>query len=178
MLRVLTCITQEHDLRLVVLAGLICLFACYTGFSLIARVRSTAPQHQLYWIAAAAFATGGGVWATHFIAMLAFQPNLPSGYDIDITLFSIAVAVAFSGLGFWIANRGGRRHGLIGGAIAGAGISAMHYTGMAAYEVPGQLAYSGGMVVASLIIGIALGTVALDYGLRHPGLKGRWIAAA
>jgi len=178
MLRVLTCITQEHDLRLVILAGLICLFACYTGFSLIARVRSTVAKHQIYWIAAAAFATGGGVWATHFIAMLAFQPNLPSGYDIDITLFSIAVAVAFSGLGFWIANHGGRRHGLIGGAIAGAGISAMHYTGMAAFEIPGQLTYSTGMVVASLVIGIALGTVALDYGLRHPGVKGRWIAAA
>jgi diguanylate cyclase (GGDEF)-like protein/PAS domain S-box-containing protein len=179
MLRVLTCITQEHDLRLVILAGLICLFACYTGFSLIARVRRTAtPRRQFYWIAAAAFATGSGVWATHFIAMLAFQPNLPVGYEIDATLFSIAVAVGFSGLGFWVADRGSRRAGIIGGAIAGTGISAMHYTGMTAFEVPGRLAYDGGMVLASLVIGIALGAVAIDHGLRHRHLKGRWIAAA
>jgi len=37
MIRVLGCITQQHDLRLVVLAGILCLFACATAMSLLAR---------------------------------------------------------------------------------------------------------------------------------------------
>ena len=41
MLRVLACITDEHDLRLVVVAGLICLFACFTALGMIARARTS-----------------------------------------------------------------------------------------------------------------------------------------
>jgi len=35
MFRVIDCITQDHDLRLVVLAGVLCLFACSTAMSLV-----------------------------------------------------------------------------------------------------------------------------------------------
>lgn len=182
MLRVFTCLTQEHDLRLVVLAGLICLFACYTGFSLIARVPTATRKVGLYWTVAAAFAAGSGVWATHFIAMLAFQPHMPVGYDFDLTVASIVIAAVFAGLGFWIANLGrgepGRRSlRLIGGAVAGLGISAMHYTGMAAFRAPGELSYDGGLVTASLVIGVLLGALAGEIAFSRKDLKARWLAA-
>ena len=34
------------------------------------------------WLAVSAISTGFGIWATHFIAMLAFTPGIPSGYNI------------------------------------------------------------------------------------------------
>jgi len=40
MIRVLGCIFQQHDLRLVVLAALLCALACTTALSMIARARA------------------------------------------------------------------------------------------------------------------------------------------
>src|SRR6185369_5962829 len=114
MLRIYTCITQDHDLRLVVLAGLICLFACYTGFSLITRASGAAQRARLSWLLGAAFSLASGVWATHFVAMLAFQPKMPVGYDIDFTLLSIVIAMIFAAIGLLIATGEGRARRLVG----------------------------------------------------------------
>src|ERR1700719_3222961 len=92
MLRVYGCITDQHDLRLVVLAGLICFLACYTASNLMARARESDTVRSLGWLSSAAIVFGGGVWATHFVAMLAFQPGFAIGYDIGMTLISIGAA--------------------------------------------------------------------------------------
>ena len=73
MLRVYTCIVQEHDLRLVVLAAVVCALASLTAINLIHHVRRSAGQMRQIWLGVAATATGFGIWATHFIAMLAFR---------------------------------------------------------------------------------------------------------
>src|SRR5271168_2822465 len=131
-LRIYGCIATEHDWGLVCLAALICVVSCYTTFSLLARARRLAGLPRLAWLAAAAVATGCGVWSTHFVAMLAFQPGLPVGYAIGLTALSVAVAIALSGLGFVIALI--FRHAALGGAVVGAAIGAMHYLGMAALQ--------------------------------------------
>lgn len=86
---VYTCLVERHDLRLAVLVGLICLLASWTtlslarrGMGVAGRVRSSA------WLAAAALVAGCGVWATHFIAALAYDAGLPVGYDPALTLLS------------------------------------------------------------------------------------------
>jgi len=40
MLRVYDCLTQDHDLRLVVLAAVICFFASFTAISLETRAKA------------------------------------------------------------------------------------------------------------------------------------------
>ena len=32
---------------------------------------------------------GFGVWATHFVAMLAFSPGMPTAYDVPLTALSL-----------------------------------------------------------------------------------------
>ncbi len=61
--RVYLCLTQQHDLRLVVLAALICLFATYTALSVIRLTRATAGRARLSWLATAGGAAGGGIRA-------------------------------------------------------------------------------------------------------------------
>src|SRR5262245_22220607 len=100
MLRVLGCITEQHDLRLVVLAGLVCLFACYTAFSLLERAHASSFKSKTVWLVASAFVAGSGVWTTHFVAELAFRPGLSVGYDVGLTVISVVIAVAIAGLGF------------------------------------------------------------------------------
>ena len=73
MLTVYSCIVYEHDLRLVALAAVICMLASVTAISLLHHVRGSNGHMQKVWLCVSATATGFGIWATHFIAMLAFQ---------------------------------------------------------------------------------------------------------
>src|SRR5205814_5722470 len=140
MLTVLNCIAFEHDLRLVVLAAVICALASFTAVSLLHHVRRSTGQMRLGWLAIAATATGCGIWATHFIAMLAFTPGVASAYDIVLTCLSLVVAITLTGLGLAVAVGSSAVEGAwLGGALVGGGIAAMHYTGMAGFEIEGRI---------------------------------------
>src|SRR5215510_12044273 len=77
MLTVYNCLVTDHDLRLVALAAVICALASYTAISLLHHVRKSAAEMWRVWLAVSATSTGFGIWATHFIAMLAFSPGVP-----------------------------------------------------------------------------------------------------
>lgn len=170
MLRVYGCITQQHNLWLVLLAAVICLLACYTTFSLGGRLRSRGRSAGNIWIGAAAVVTGSGVWATHFVAMLAFKPGVPVNYDIGVTILSVMVAIGFSAVGFALARQQG---GALGGAIVGLGVGAMHFTGMSALEAPALKQWDLLYVAASFAIGIGLGALAVHVAIRHRGYRAR-----
>ena len=89
MLTVYNCIANDHDLRLVLLAGIICAISALTAVSFLQHIRASKGVIRRTWITVAAVATGFGIWATHFIAMLAFAPVLPSAYDLPLTLLSL-----------------------------------------------------------------------------------------
>ena len=78
MLTVYNCIVNFHDLRLVGLAAVICALASFTAISLLHHVRKSTGQMRAIWLAVSATSTGFGIWATHFIAMLAFSPGMPT----------------------------------------------------------------------------------------------------
>src|SRR5687768_11688769 len=167
MLRVYACITGEHDFRLVLVAGTICLLAAFTAFSIFEQARR-AQRRAWAWTALAGFVAGTGIWATHFIAMLAYRPNLPIGYDLRLTLVSIAAAVLITGAGWTAALRGGRFRPLFAGTLIGAGIGTMHYLGMAAVKLPGRFVWDGTLVAVSLLLGIVLSAAALAEHRRRP----------
>ena len=117
---------------------------------------------RLSWLGMDAAAAGCGIWATHFIAMLAYDPGVGVGYDLGLTALSLIFAVAITGVGLSIALRDFYRWSApAGGAIIGGGIAAMHYTGMSALEVPGHFSWSAYLVLVSLFLGILLGGLAL-----------------
>lgn len=167
LLTVYNCIVYEHDLRLVLLAGAICAISALTAVALLQHVRHSTGRIRAMWTAVTACAIGFGIWSTHFVAMLAFAPDLPSGYDLVLTALSLAMAVAITGLGVTIATwRNTLDHHLVGGATIGFGIAAMHFVGMAAYEVAGDIAWDQRFVAASLVAGVVLGAAAIRIALR------------
>ncbi len=174
MLTVYNCILTEHDLRLVLLAAVICLIASLTAVNLLHHVgRARGPMRHV-WTAVSATAIGSGVWATHFIGMLAFQPGVPNGYDLGLTLVSLLVAILVTGGGITVAvARPGIDNRLVGGAMIGAGIAAMHYIGMAAFQVQGVMAWNQLFVAASLVAGIGLGALSVFVALRSPTVLSR-----
>ncbi|HEX3953007.1 MAG TPA: ATP-binding protein, partial [Stellaceae bacterium] len=170
---VLACVVEEHDIRLVLLAGVICSLASATAFNLVGRADwAQSPRDRWWWITGAAFVAGGGVWATHFVAMLAYEPGVPLEYGITRTILSVIIAIAIVGLGIVVALTG-IRWAALGGAIAGAGVGAMHYTGMAALHAPAEIAFDGPTVVLSLAWGVGLGAGAFYARARWPDTRGR-----
>jgi methyl-accepting chemotaxis protein len=168
MFKVLGCLVGQHDLWLVGVAAVLCLFASTTAVSMLGRARAAEGVPRLWWIAAAATVAASGIWGTHFVGMLAYRPGLPIAYDLSLTLLSILVAGLLCGLGFRIAL--GRLGGAVGGAVAGAAISLMHFIGMAAVQMPARAAWSMGYVIAGIAIGVVLTAGALHFAVRRKGL--------
>src|SRR3954465_572113 len=162
MFRVFSCLTGEHDWRLLVLAGAICFLASLVAISLFHRAQATAARARAAWIGMAGAATGCGIWATHFVAMLAYEPGVVVRYDIGLTALSLLAAAVITGLGLTLAvQQRGWWGAPLGGAILGGGVAIMHYPGMWAMQLPGHVTWSADLVVASILLGMLFGTAAL-----------------
>jgi diguanylate cyclase (GGDEF)-like protein/PAS domain S-box-containing protein len=178
MYRVLTCLTVEHDWRLVLLAAAVCLLASTVVVSLFHRAQATKGRIRLMWIALDGAAAGCGIWATHFIAMLAYDPGVGAGYDLSLTLLSLGFASLITAIGVTIALRDfARWTALAGGAVLGGGVAAMHYTGMMALELPGRILWSAPLVTASILFGVLFGAVALYVAARRDDWRNVMLAA-
>ena len=166
MLTVYNCITVDHDLRLVLLAAFICMFASFSALNLLIHAGRDTAWRRTLWVLGAGTVAGCGIWATHFIAMLAFRPSEQLSYDPGTTVLSFAVAIVFSTIGFAIAAR--VKPAGIGGAIVGLAIGAMHYIGMAAVNAHGYILWDRGFVAASIILGTVFAAAATQaaYSLR------------
>jgi diguanylate cyclase len=167
MLKVYNCIAGEHDLRLVALAALLCVLASFTAINLLRHARRSTGRMWVIWLAVSAISTGFGIWATHFIGMLAFRPGVAHGYDIGLTILSLVAAIVLTGVGLAVSLISNWRPGhWIGGAIVGSGIVTMHFSGMAAFEVAGIVLWDPAIVAVSILLGTLLGAAALAVGLH------------
>jgi diguanylate cyclase (GGDEF)-like protein len=178
MYQVLNCLGYEHDLRLVALGGAVCLLASAVAISLFHRARASQGLTRLRWMALDAVAAGCGIWATHFIAMLAYDSGHIAGYNVGITLLSLVLAIVTVACGLRIALLDGHRFLIpLGGAVAGLGVAAMHYTGMAALEVPARISWSLDLVAVSVVLGCALAGLALWVAVRSDNTRTTAVAS-
>ena len=154
MLRIYTCLSADHDVWLVLLAAAICLLGTTTAFTLAGHIRTMPVVRRNLWLAMLAFTTGSSVWATHFIAMLAFDPHLPISYSPLLTMASAVIAVAMSAAASWSSMWQPRFAVITSSVLLTAGIAAMHFLGMAAMNIAGILLYDHVTVIASLILSL------------------------
>lgn len=178
MFRVFNCLTVEHDWRLVLLAALICFLTSLAAINLFHRARASHGRGQLAWLTAGGVATGCGIWATHFIAMLAYEPGIPVAYNVGLTALSLMAAAAVTSIGFAVALAlPGLWAALVGGVVVGAGVGVMHYTGMWAVEVPGRIAWDLPLVAVSVGLGMVFGAAALASAVRSDEIRTTLVAA-
>ncbi|GAD81858.1 MHYT domain-containing protein [Nocardia asteroides] len=137
-------------------------------------VRSRASGSHGGWLTAAAIALGGtGIWVMHFIAMLGFSVHGATiRYNVPITLFSAAVAMAVVWLGLSIVVRRSWDSAAlpVGGTITGLGVGAMHYAGMYAMKTDIEIVYDPVVVALSMVIAVVAATAALWFALHVHGL--------
>jgi len=171
----------SYDPILVLVSVLVAIAGAYACFDLIIRVqRSTEPKRR-NWLALAALAIGGSIWAMHFIAMLAVQIPSVMQYDILITLVSGLVSILMTAVALTIVSSDNISWGrfVAGGSTMGAGITAMHYVGMSGMRGNFSLSYETGWLVTSVLVGIFASTLSLwlVMGLQLRGVFRRLISA-
>ncbi|MGC3936894.1 putative bifunctional diguanylate cyclase/phosphodiesterase [Roseobacter sp. EG26] len=178
MYRVIECLTQEHDYGLVAVAALVCIIGSSLTALMSLRLIKSHGSRKLVQLCLTSLIAGATIWSTHFIAMLAYEPGFAHGYEPFTTGMSLAIAV----FGLIVANAilaysKNWYFALLSGSVFGLTVSAMHYTGMSAYLLPGQLVWDPARVHASVLMGAALGALA-HHRIAVPVTRYCWIGGA
>lgn len=164
-----------YDWSLVSASLAIAIVASYTALDVAGRLRlAQTVRQQTLWLVSGSLAMGVGIWSMHFVGMLAFQLPMAVHYDLNTTLLSLFWALIASGIGLYVMSRSTVRFSLlVGGLCMGLAIVAMHYTGMAAMQLPGEVHYSWLGVGASVVIALvsAYGAAWLSLRLGRSGME-------
>ncbi|MDM9626979.1 EAL domain-containing protein [Rhizobium sp. S152] len=161
MFSVLACIRDNHDWRLIVAAVIVCLIGNLAAMLLLFRAGECDPGQQRSWMAASALACGVGIWATHFIAMLAYDGAFPISYGVGMTALSVVLSIGASWLAILVATEWESPYAFAGGGLIMAiGICSMHMTGMQAIEETVDIVYNPTSTMIALLIGMALASAA------------------
>jgi diguanylate cyclase len=157
-----TLISGSYEPRLIFASFLVASLAGYTALDVIERVRERrGARARIAWIGVGSSCMGLGIWAMHFIGMLALALPVPVSYGLSATVASVLPAVLASGVSIWILSAPLTRPRLYGGgAVLALGIGTMHYMGMEAMRAPLRMRYDPGLFIASLLVAFIFATVA------------------
>jgi len=167
--------TGSYDPWLVTLSVIVAVTVSFAALELTGRVHRTSGQDKYIWLTTGALAMGLGIWSMHFVGMLAYRMPMAMTYDKYLTTVSMLFAVFAAWLALHQASQT-RQNPIricIAGTIMGAGISGMHYMGMAAMRMAAEIHYNPIMVLVSVVIAVTASIVALTIAihLRNPDVS-------
>lgn len=164
-------LVSQYNQILVVISFVVAILAAYTALNMAGRVVGSQGIAARIWLAGGGVAMGIGIWAMHFIGMLAMDLAMSMSYDVAITALSMAIAIGSSMFALWLVSgeQLRLRRLLPGALVMGTGIVAMHYTGMAALEVSPGIVWDKTWVALSVVIALVASLVALwlTFRLRY-----------
>ena len=152
MYRIYECVATKHDLRVLVLALLLCFLASSTAIIMAQRALGAPESKRWPWLLAAGAVTGLGIWATHFAAMLAFEPGASIRFDMQYTLSALACAVAFSVAGWTVAFWRDQSRLLLGGTLIGTGLIGAHFLDTFGMQFAGTVTLDADLVTYRLCL--------------------------
>ena len=154
---------MSYNYYLVALSVAISILASYAALDLAGRVTAARGHIRIAWLSGGACAMGMGIWAMHYIGMLACSLPVAVGYDLPTVAGSLLCAILASGTALFVVSR--RRmtpvHLALGSLAMGGGVAAMHYIGMAAMRLPAVRSYSVPLVTLSIAFAVLISLVAL-----------------
>jgi len=152
------------DSVLICVSLIVVFIASFTALDTAGRVAVTRGWSARFWLLVGGIAMGIGVWAMHFIGMLAMMLPMMMRYDTRLTILSLLVAILASVLAFGQTVGGlhlTRQRLLRGTLILGAGVAVMHYLGMYALLIEPQPEWNALLVALSVLIAFAASGLAL-----------------
>ncbi|MGC1020677.1 bifunctional diguanylate cyclase/phosphodiesterase [Pantoea agglomerans] len=152
------------DSVLICVSLIVVFIASFTALDTAGRVAVTRGWSARFWLLVGGIVMGIGVWAMHFIGMLAMMLPMMMRYDTRLTILSLLVAILASVLAFGQTVGGlhlTRQRLLRGTLILGAGVAIMHYLGMYALLIEPQPEWNALLVALSVLIAFAASGLAL-----------------
>ena len=160
-------IVPSVDPSLVVVSVAIAIIASYIGFVITHKVsHNEFTQEANVWRLCAATFLGIGIWAMHFVGMMAYRYGIPIAYDIPITLVSILPA-ALASYVVVSSQQLKKVPFVVRSILMGIGIGSMHYAGMMAMKMNAMMVYNPWLFGLSIIIAVLLSGVALKVDERQ-----------
>lgn len=161
-------IVTSYDYSLVALSVVLATFASYSALEFGSRVSSAKGRAKQVWLIAGAAAMGLGIWAMHYVGMLALIMPMPMAYYVPTVLLSFFAAVCASLVALFVVSRRTLNfaHEIAGSIAMGSGIAAMHYIGMAAMRSSVEVDYDYRRVILSIFVAIVDSLIALHIAFR------------
>jgi diguanylate cyclase (GGDEF)-like protein/PAS domain S-box-containing protein len=158
----------SYDWRMVALSVLIAIFASYATLDLAGRVTAARKRSRMYWLAGGATSMGTGIWAMHYVGMLAFSMPMKVLYDLPTVVVSLLAAIIASAIALFTVSREHLKtwQTVLASLFLGCGIAAMHYIGMAAMRLPARAHYDPTIVGVSVALAVGISYVALILSFR------------
>jgi diguanylate cyclase (GGDEF)-like protein/PAS domain S-box-containing protein len=158
----------SYDYGLVTLSVMLAMLASYAALDLAGRVTSAQGRARAIWLGCGAAAMGLGIWAMHYVGMLALTMAVPVYYNLATVVLSLLAAIGASGVALFVVSRPkmGVWQEAAGSMVMGSGIAAMHYIGMDAMRCAAVIVYDIRLVALSIALAIAISFVALKLTFR------------
>ncbi|MEI7841765.1 MAG: response regulator [Gallionellaceae bacterium] len=151
----------QYDYPMVIASIFIAIFASFCALEMTERLARG--ELRIMWLSLGALILGAGVWAMHFIGMLAFRLECGVTYDIWISGLSMlpGIFAAAVALDLIAKEKVSNYRLMFAGVIMALGIGVMHYAGMAAIQLDGILRYDFSLFLLSLVAAVVLAISAL-----------------
>jgi len=158
-----TVLAGSYDHYLVALSVVIAMCASYTALDFAGRVTTAKGRSRLVWLTGGASTMGLGIWAMHYIGMLAYTLPVPTLYDWPTVLLSLIAAILASAVSLFVVSQRQMDvwRAVAGSVLMGAGIAAMHYIGMDAMRLAAKCHFSVSIVSLSVLLAIIISFVGL-----------------
>lgn len=161
-------LVTSYDTVMVIVSIIVAFLASYTALDMAGRVVTSTGRAALVWLVGGGFSMGIGIWAMHFIGMLAMNMPMMMSYSGSLTLLSMVIAIAASVFALWIVCYGELRWPRLtfGALVLGSGVVAMHYTGMAALMFEPGIIWDWRWIALSVVIALLASGTALWLAFR------------
>jgi diguanylate cyclase (GGDEF)-like protein/PAS domain S-box-containing protein len=171
----------HYDPVLVCLSVAVAVFASYASLLVSKHVAdATVGARRRLWLAGGGLCMGLGIWAMHFVGMLAFTLPCASSYDPAITLLSMVPGVLACTMALSVISRSmlSRIQLLKGSLLFGTGIATMHYAGMAALRLEGLVRYDLTLFLLSMVVAVALAALGIWLKFKVQSWRSNWNSRA
>ncbi len=174
-------ISAQWDLGLVALSFAVSALGAFAALSVAPSIRGRDGRLSWFNLSVTGIALGGvGIWALHFIGMLAYRLPIGVGYGLWETAVSLLAAalVSAAALGYIASAPFTWRRLAVAGPLAGLGVALMHYLGMYGMRFGGYLEWDVVRVSASIAVAVIAATAALWLAFHVRGIGPRMGASA
>jgi signal transduction histidine kinase len=172
-----------YDPWIVALSIAIAVLGAYGGLDLAERVAAARGRARLAWLAGGVTTTAIGIWSMHYTGMVAFYLPVPVQYHWPTALLAFLNAFFAAFISLFVVTRKemGMRQTVVGSLFMGAGISGLHYIGMASMRAQAMHHYAPALVVLSIVfaVGFSFASLRLAFFFRHGdrGMRGRRVSS-